>query len=56
MHLAGGQREAETFQDLAAIDIDVKVLDLKHSFDFLTLWHQLLFHSIVIARLDRAIQ
>ena len=30
MHLAGGQREVETFQDLAAIDIDVKVLDLKH--------------------------
>ena len=28
--LACGQREVETFKDLAAIDIDVKVLDLKH--------------------------
>ena len=34
MHLAGRQRKVETFQDLAAIDIDVKVLDLKHD-DFL---------------------
>ena len=31
MHLAGlGSVEVETFEDLAAIDIDVKVLDLKH--------------------------
>ena len=30
MHLAGREREVETFEDLAAIDIDVQVLDLKH--------------------------
>ena len=33
MDLALGQLEVEAFQDLAAIDIDVKVLDLKH-YDF----------------------
>ena len=30
MHLAGGEREVEAFQDFAAVDIDVQILDLKH--------------------------
>ena len=39
VHLAGRQREVEAFEDLAAIDIDVKVLDLKHYDSSLILWH-----------------
>ena len=39
MHLAGRQGEVEAFQDLAAIDIDVKVLDLKHYDSSPSLWH-----------------
>ena len=39
VHLARGQREVEAFEDLAAIDIDVKVLDLKHYDSSLILWH-----------------
>ena len=38
MDLALGQLEVEAFQDLAAIDIDVKVLDLKHYDVSLTRW------------------
>jgi hypothetical protein len=39
VHLAPGQREVEAFQDLAAVDIGVKVLNLKHYDFFLILWH-----------------
>ena len=43
VHLATRQFEVEAFQDLAAIDIDVQILDLKHYDVFLTLWHCLAF-------------
>jgi hypothetical protein len=39
MDLALWQFEVEAFEDLAAIDIDVKVLDLKHYAVSLIPWH-----------------
>jgi hypothetical protein len=39
MDLALGEFEVEAFQDLTAIDIDVKILNFEHYDASLTRWH-----------------